>query len=68
MSVVSVCIKAESVKVNWIGVPVPENITVKQFYEDLVAGKIVPEAIEAWGNRVQYYQTDSSTSLSSEIS
>ncbi|CAG8636266.1 16711_t:CDS:2, partial [Dentiscutata erythropus] len=94
MPVVSVRIKAESVKLNWIGVPVPKNITVRRFYEDLIAGNIVPEvqlnhkdhlqpvkvefsfnttgpfnvvsmecnmieAIEAWGNRVQYYQTDS---------
>ncbi|CAG8727719.1 12860_t:CDS:1, partial [Dentiscutata heterogama] len=95
MPVVSVRIKAENnVKVNWIGVPVPENITVRQFYEDLIVGKIVHEvqlnnedrlqpvkvefssnttgpfnvvsmecnmveAIEAWGNRVQYYQTNS---------
>ncbi|CAG8798945.1 18520_t:CDS:1, partial [Racocetra persica] len=93
MPVVSVRIKAESVKLNWIGVPVPKNITVRRFYEDLIAGNIVPEvqlnhkdrlqpvkvefsfnttgpfnvvsmecnmieAIEAWGNRVQYYQTD----------
>ncbi|CAG8718277.1 461_t:CDS:1, partial [Racocetra persica] len=43
MPVVSVHIKVKSVKVNWIGVSVPKNITVKQFYEDLVAGKIVPE-------------------------
>ncbi|CAG8514163.1 21530_t:CDS:2 [Racocetra persica] len=104
MPVVSVRIKAENnVKVNWIGVPVPEDITVRQFYEDLIAGKIVHEvqlnnedrlqpvkvefssnttgpfnvvsmecnmveAIEAWGNRVQYYQTNSQVSLYSEAS
>ncbi|CAG8504922.1 10131_t:CDS:2 [Dentiscutata heterogama] len=91
-------IMAESVKVDWIGVPVPKDITVRQFYEDLIAGKFVSEvwldnedhlqpikaefssnktgpfnvvsmefnmteALEAWGNRVQYYQTNSSTSL-----
>ncbi|KAF0542330.1 hypothetical protein F8M41_004690 [Gigaspora margarita] len=90
-----------NVKVNWIGVPVPKDITVRQFYEDLIAGKIVPEvqlndkdhlqlvkvefsnnttglfnivsmecnmveAIEAWGNRVQYYQANSQSSLHSE--
>ncbi|CAG8739326.1 15507_t:CDS:1, partial [Dentiscutata heterogama] len=33
----------ESVKVNWIGISVPRNVTVKQFYEDFVAGKIVSE-------------------------
>ncbi|CAG8513353.1 24274_t:CDS:1 [Racocetra persica] len=90
-----------TVKVNWIGVPVPKNVTVRQFYEELIVGNIVPEvqlnnedclepvkaefssnqngpfnvvsmecnmieAIEAWGNRVQYYQTNSSISLLSE--
>ncbi|CAG8665397.1 23318_t:CDS:2 [Dentiscutata erythropus] len=43
MPVVSVRIKAESVKVDWIGVPIPKDITVRQFYEDLIAGKIVSE-------------------------
>lgn len=98
MPVISVRIKAENnVKVNQIGVPVPKGITVRQFYEDLIAGKIVPEvqlndedrlqpvkvefsnnttgpfnvvsmecnmveAIEAWGNRVQYYQANSQSS------
>ncbi|KAF0552079.1 hypothetical protein F8M41_022685 [Gigaspora margarita] len=86
---------------NWIGVPVPKDITVGQFYDDLIAGKIgsevrldnedhlqpikaefssnitgpfnvvsmecnMIEAIEVWGNRVQYYQTNSSTSLLSK--
>ncbi|CAG8745952.1 3719_t:CDS:2, partial [Cetraspora pellucida] len=103
MPVVSVRIKAESVKLNWIGVPVLKNIIVRQFYEDLIAGNIIPEvqlnhkdhlqsvkvefsfnttgsfnvvsmecnmieAIEAWRNRVQYYQTDSLILPPSEMS
>ncbi|CAG8763633.1 15236_t:CDS:2, partial [Racocetra fulgida] len=102
MPVISVRIKAENkVKVNWIGVLVPKDITVKQFYEDFIARKIVSEvqlndedrlqpvkvefshnttrpfnvvsmecnmveAIEAWRNKVQYYQTNSQASLYSE--
>lgn len=102
MPIVSVRIKAgNNIKVNWIGVPVPKELTVRQFYDDLIAGKIVPEvqlnnedclqpvkiefssnttgpfnvvrmgcnmveAIEAFGNRVQYYQTNNQASLYSE--
>ncbi|CAG8514066.1 16485_t:CDS:1 [Cetraspora pellucida] len=98
MPVVSVHIKAESIKVNWISVSVLKDITVEQFYKELIAEKIVFEvqldnedclqpvkaefssnitgpfnvisieyniikAIKAWRNRVQYYQTNSSTLL-----
>ncbi|CAG8693416.1 1443_t:CDS:1 [Cetraspora pellucida] len=103
MPIVSVCIKTESIKLNWIGVPIAKNITVRCFYKDLIAGNIVSEvqfnhkdclqlvkvefsfnttglfnvismeyniieAIEAWRNRVQYYQTNSLMLPSSEMS
>ncbi|CAG8752276.1 9577_t:CDS:2, partial [Dentiscutata erythropus] len=103
MPVVSVYIKAKSVKLNWIGARVSKNIIVRQFYEDFIAGSIVPEmqlnykdrlqpvkveflfnttrpfnivsmecnmieAIKAWRNRVQYYQTDSLMLPPSEMS
>ncbi|CAG8594627.1 19021_t:CDS:2 [Cetraspora pellucida] len=35
--------KPESVKVDWIGVPVPKDIIVGQFYKELIARKIVSE-------------------------
>ncbi|CAG8829586.1 23840_t:CDS:1, partial [Cetraspora pellucida] len=43
MPVVSVQIKVETIKVNWIGISVSKDITVRQFYENLIARKIIPK-------------------------
>ncbi|CAG8846211.1 8624_t:CDS:1, partial [Gigaspora margarita] len=30
-----------NIKVNWIGIPVPKKLTVRQFYDELIVEKIV---------------------------